>query len=493
MLNPSASSAISSLNAIPQPTIRTSSIVQSGTTQFVAVLAGGSIPTPITFPTPTTTITSNSPDLSTSVASVSNQITALFPAISSWASNPAPAKATPIINDITAVVGGIAVLLGNLPHGGGGGLGLFGSLIGGLGSIANGLESIVGNLPSGVVGPVLSALEGVKFDTDNLKNDEDKDSQTTTGTKNTQSTTSTSSGTKSSQSSSSSSSSSCTSTTTGYDTYVTCTVISSSKSVSTSCETSTVTTSGCQVTTTASTTTVSDCPLKSSISADYLSARAAAGTVVSGTTYPLAFWPTDVPVTSATSSTSGSSTSRSSASGSSSGNSTSTTSTSRSSSSSSASSLKSTSTTPPPPPTTTTTPPPPPSTTTSAAPTGPTGFHVVALKCNGNCQDALEIVPSAQDSCDTIAQNQPTWWGAAFPHPAEQKTQTNANQIPPFSLLQDSSNFDVLYVFSSQSTFSSKLCGLPKLNFTFTKTSATQNGAAQWSKKYFLSIQKDRT
>ncbi|KAI3320491.1 hypothetical protein HD806DRAFT_234953 [Xylariaceae sp. AK1471] len=96
---------------------------------------------------------------------------------------------------------------------------------------------------------------------------------------------------------STSSTSSCTSTTTGYDLYVTCTSITSSAllSSSVSCETSTSTTTGCDITTTATTTTVAACPLSASasINSEYASARAAAGTVVDGTTYPLAFWPTD--------------------------------------------------------------------------------------------------------------------------------------------------------------------------------------------------------
>ncbi|KAI9856052.1 MAG: hypothetical protein M1813_009272 [Trichoglossum hirsutum] len=260
-----ASSAISALDATPQPSIWTSTVVGSGSTQLVAVLQGGSIATPITFAVPTTTITPNSPDLSTSVASVSSQIAALYPALSSWASDPAPAKATPIINDITVVVGGIAALLGSLPQGGG----LFGSLISDLGSIVNGLEEIKGNLPnSNAVESVQEALDGVQSDTESLETDEDghdDDSSSASETKSFESTTSTSS------------SSSCTSTTTGYNTYVTCTAITSTapstSSVSISCETSTITTTGCDVTTTASTTTVGDCPLgaQTSISAAYLS------------------------------------------------------------------------------------------------------------------------------------------------------------------------------------------------------------------------------
>jgi hypothetical protein len=94
-----------------------------------------------------------------------------------------------------------------------------------------------------------------------------------------------------------SSSSSCTRTTTGYDLYVTCTSATGSP-VSTSCETSTVTTTGCDIEMTVSTTTVDACPLSVlvSISAEYLSEAAAVGTVVSGTTYPLALWPTEVSV-----------------------------------------------------------------------------------------------------------------------------------------------------------------------------------------------------
>ncbi|KAM3067514.1 hypothetical protein ACMFMF_009514 [Clarireedia jacksonii] len=109
---------------------------------------------------------------------------------------------------------------------------------------------------------------------------------------------------------------------------------------------------------------------------------------------------------------------------------------------------------------------------TTSTPTGPTGFHVVALRCDKNCDDALEIVPSGQDGCSTIAQNQQKWWGAAFPHPAEDHTESNNFQIPPFDLLQKSNDFDVLYVFDND--FSAELCGLPKLNFTFTQTSASQ-------------------
>jgi hypothetical protein len=79
-------------------------------------------------------------------------------------------------------------------------------------------------------------------------------------------------------------------------------------------------------------------------------------------------------------------------------------------------------------------------------------------------------VPDSKNDCGTIAENQQEWWGAAFPHPAEDHTETNADQIPPFSLLSSSSDFDVLYVFDPSSGFSATLCGLPKLNFTFTKT-----------------------
>ncbi|RDL34768.1 uncharacterized protein BP5553_07896 [Venustampulla echinocandica] len=268
-----------------------------------------------------------------------------------------------------------------------------------------------------------------------------------------------------------SSSSSCTSTTTGYDLYVTCTSVTSTALLtsfgSASCETSKVTTTGCDVTTTASTTTVGACPLSASasISAVYLSERAAAGTVVSGTTYPLALWPTEDSVSSSlavpTSGSSSGSLSGSSASSTSSVASTLATSTSRSPLSS-APLL----TTPPPTP-------PPTTTTTSTAPTGPTGFHLVALRCSAaTCKDTLEIVPSAQDSCGTIAQNQKAWWGGAFPHPAEEQTESAADQIPPFSVLKDSNDFDLIYAFGND--FSADLCGLPKLNFTFTQSSSTQ-------------------
>ncbi|KAI0157858.1 hypothetical protein GGR52DRAFT_564393 [Hypoxylon sp. FL1284] len=107
----------------------------------------------------------------------------------------------------------------------------------------------------------------------------------------------TNSKTSGSSTSTTSATSSCTSTTTGYDKYVTCTPAtgSAARSNSMSRETSTLTTTGCDIRTTASTTTVPACPLSASasISSAYESARAAAGTVISGTTYPLAFWPTD--------------------------------------------------------------------------------------------------------------------------------------------------------------------------------------------------------
>ena len=90
------------------------------------------------------------------------------------------------------VIGGIAALLGNLPHGGGGGL--IGSLINGLGSITNGLEEIKRNLPnSDAVESVLEALDGVQLDTENLEKDEnDDDSSSMSTTKSFTSTTSTS-------------------------------------------------------------------------------------------------------------------------------------------------------------------------------------------------------------------------------------------------------------------------------------------------------------
>jgi len=138
--------------------------------------------------------------------------------------------------------------------------------------------------------------------------------------------------------------------------------------------------------------TADACPISAaaSISAYYLSARAAAGTVVSGTTYPLALWPVDV--TSGTDTTLPNSTTGGSAS--------------ITSSFGSSSSFPITTTLVPSP---TTTPSP------SPTPTGPTGFHVVALKCDKDCEDALEIVPSASDDCTSIATNQEAWWGGAFP------------------------------------------------------------------------------
>lgn len=110
-------------------------------------------------------------------------------------------------------------------------------------------------------------------------------------------------------------------------------------------------------------------------------------------------------------------------------------------------------------------------------PTGPTGFHVVALKCTTDCDDALEIVPSAEDDCASIAQNQTTWWGAAFP-PGPAQTENNADQIPPFSLLSND-QFTVFYVFDDTG-FSSQLCGIDKLNITFT------NSNGNWSKHSIL-------
>jgi len=90
--------------------------------------------------------------------------------------------------------------------------------------------------------------------------------------------------------------------------------------------------------------------------------------------------------------------------------------------------------------------------------TGPTGLSVVAFKSSAStCEDALEIVAAAQNEFLTIATNQETWWGAAFPHPAETTTETNADEIPPFSLLKDSNDFDILYVFGDN--FSADLCG----------------------------------
>lgn len=49
-------------------------------------------------------------------------------------------------------------------------------------------------------------------------------------------------------------------------------------------------------------------------------------------------------------------------------------------------------------------------TSTQPAYTGPTGFHVVALKCDNHCDDALEIVPSGSDDCESIAHHQRDWW-----------------------------------------------------------------------------------
>ncbi|KAJ8123728.1 hypothetical protein O1611_g9526 [Lasiodiplodia mahajangana] len=96
----------------------------------------------------------------------------------------------------------------------------------------------------------------------------------------------------------SSSSSECTSTTTGYDYYVTCTATVTDPlllTTSTGCVTSTVTTTGCDITSTASTTTVAACPASvfRSVSSAEDAQAASAITVVSGTTIPLAFYVDD--------------------------------------------------------------------------------------------------------------------------------------------------------------------------------------------------------
>ncbi|TGJ87979.1 hypothetical protein E0Z10_g716 [Xylaria hypoxylon] len=92
-----------------------------------------------------------------------------------------------------------------------------------------------------------------------------------------------------------SSSSECTSTTTGYDYFVTCTASVTDSlllSASTGCVTSTVTTTGCDITSTASTTIVQACAASVYQSVSSLNSAQAlsAITVISGTTIPLDFY-----------------------------------------------------------------------------------------------------------------------------------------------------------------------------------------------------------
>jgi hypothetical protein len=114
-----------------------------------------------------------------------------------------------------------------------------------------------------------------------------------------------------------------------------------------------------------------------------------------------------------------------------------------------------------------------PTTTTQSTPPGPTGFSIVALSCSNQCDHeegyfpAVEVVPSADNSCDKIVNNSGHYVGDAYPG-LPVSTQINAP-----SLL----DYDVFTIYAGRPTgpvlnVTSNICGLGNLNITFTRTSS---------------------
>lgn len=96
-----------------------------------------------------------------------------------------------------------------------------------------------------------------------------------------------------------------------------------------------------------------------------------------------------------------------------------------------------------------------PTTTVSIISSGPTGFHVVALKCDHHCEDALEIVPGVLEACEDIAMNQSDWWGIADP-PGTSVGDEGSDHIEPFDLL-DNTDFSVYYAWNNNDNYRANL------------------------------------
>ncbi len=234
---------------IGAPSITTATIVQSGKTETVPVIGGGSYSSPITLPPITTTLASA--QATSSVSSVSSELAGLIPIISSWKAKPTLLKSD-TLNKIKPVKSDVEDLISNLGGGSSssgcgskgkrGLLGTIGNIINRLSCIDEDLGSITDNINADDVVAIDNFLVDLTSENNDLTNDDNKS--------NSKSNSDTSTNT---EKSSSSSSSSCTSSNTALQVTVQCVPTSFSTSGSTTLTTTcspltTVTASGCSVT-----------------------------------------------------------------------------------------------------------------------------------------------------------------------------------------------------------------------------------------------------
>ena len=248
----SSSSSTLSLYSVTfgAPSIAPVTIIQSGTTEMVPVINGGSYSSPITLPPIITTISSS--QATASVSSVSSEVAGLIPVIKSWKINPSSLKSDTLgkIGPVKSDVEGLISDLGGGSSSKGCGakrkrglLGAIGDIVNGLSCMAEDLGSITDHINANDVDAIDDPLDDLTSENDDLTNDDDDNDNKSNSNSNSDSSTSTSK----------SSSSLCTSSNTALQVTVQCVPTSFSTSGSiistTTCSPlSTVTASGCFVT-----------------------------------------------------------------------------------------------------------------------------------------------------------------------------------------------------------------------------------------------------
>ncbi len=264
----SSSSNSSSLN-FGAPSIATATVIQSGKTETLPVISGGSYSSPITLPPITATISSS--QATSSVSSVSSELAGLIPIINPWKANPTLLKSD-TLNKISTVESDVEDLIFDL---GGdsscsecdskrrrGLLGMIGDIINRVSCIDEHLNSITDDINADDVDTINDSLDDLTSENNDLTDDDDDNNS------NSNSNSDSSTSTLKSSSSSSSSSSSCISSSAALQVTIQCVPTSFSTSGSTISTTTcspltTVTASGCFVT--GLTTTVSNPTLGSEI------------------------------------------------------------------------------------------------------------------------------------------------------------------------------------------------------------------------------------
>ena len=253
--SPSQSSSTLSLYSVTfgTPSIAPVTIIQSGTTETVPVINGGSYPSPITLPPIVTTIASS--QATSSVSSVSSEVAGLIPIIKSWKANPSSLKSNtldkigPVKSDVEGLISDLGGGLSSSACGSKrkrGLLGAIGDIVHGLSCIAGDLGSITDHINANDVDAIDDPLNDLTSENDDLTNDNNDDNDNKSDSNsNSDSSTSTSK--------SSSSSSLCISSKTALQVTVQCVPTSFSTggsfiSTTTCSPLSTVTASGCFVT-----------------------------------------------------------------------------------------------------------------------------------------------------------------------------------------------------------------------------------------------------